>query len=252
MRGVQKLAWVEVKLFIREPIALVFAFAFPFFMLFVLAGVFGNDVDPADEENLRVWRGVGPSDYYVSTYVGLVMASAGLVTLPLRLAAYRDAGVLRRYRAAGVSVPVVLGAQVLVSLSMSVLAAAGIIVSSTLVYGTALPESWPLVIAGIGLGLLTFSCIGVLLGAILPSARAVQGAGLTLFFVMMMISGSGPPLEVLTSAMRAVSNAMPLTHLNLVVQDAWLGFGWSWAESLITLAFGAASGILAVRFFRWE
>ena len=111
---------------------------------------------------------------------------------------------------------------------------------------------WPLVIAGIGLGLLTFSCIGVLLGAILPSARAVQGAGLTLFFVMMMISGSGPPLEGLPSAMRAVSNAMPLTHLNLVVQDAWLGFGWSWAESLITLAFGAASGTLAVRFFRWE
>ena len=235
MRGVQKLAWVEVKLFIREPIALVFAFAFPFFMLFVLAGVFGNDVDPADEENLRVWRGVGPSDYYVSTYVGLVMASAGLVTLPLRLAAYRDAGVLRRYRAAGVSVPVVLGAQVLVSLGMSVLAAAGIIVSSTLVYATDLPESWPQVIAGIGLGLHTFT-----------------GAGLTLFFDTMISSRSGPPLEVLTSAMRAVSNAMPLTHLNLVVQDAWLGFGWSWAESLITLAFGAASGILAVRFFRWE
>ncbi|MBK6562868.1 MAG: ABC transporter permease [Dehalococcoidia bacterium] len=242
---------MEVKLFIREPIALVFAFAFPFFMLFVLAGVFGNDVDPADEENLRVWRGVGPSDYYVSTYVGLVMASAGLVTLPLRLAAYRDAGVLRRYRAAGVSVPVVLGAQVLVSLGMSVLAAAGIIVGSTLVCGRPPGElaagyrrhwPWPAHL------LMHRRAAG---GD--PSIRqGGAGAGLTLFFVMMMISGSGPPLEVLTSAMRAVSNAMPLTHLNLVVQDAWLGFGWSWAESLITLAFGAASGILAVRFFRWE
>lgn len=80
MRGVRKLAWVEVKLFIREPLALIFAFAFPFFMLFILVGVFGNDIDTADPEGLRVWRGVGPSDYYVSTYVGLVMASAGLIT----------------------------------------------------------------------------------------------------------------------------------------------------------------------------
>ena len=252
MKGVLKLAWVEVKLFLREPIALVFAFAFPFFMLFILAGVFGNDVDPTDEENLRVWRGVGPSDYYVSTYVGLVMAAAGLITLPLRLASYRDAGVLRRYRAAGVSVSVVLGSQLLVSLGMAVIAAAGIVVSSTLIYGTALPENWFLAVSAIALGLLTFSCIGVLLGAILPSARAVQGAGLTLFFVMMMISGSGPPLEVLTSSMRAVSNLMPLTHLNLLVQDAWLGFGWSMEEAVITMGFGVVSAILALRFFRWE
>jgi ABC-2 type transport system permease protein len=40
-----------------------------------------------------------------------------------------------------------------------------------------------------------FASIGVFLGAVLPTARAVQGAGLALFFVMMMISGSGPPRE---------------------------------------------------------
>jgi ABC-2 type transport system permease protein len=252
MKGVGKLAWVEVKLFIREPLALVFAFAFPFFMLFILTGVFGNDVDPTDTENMRVWRGVGPSDYYVASYVGLVMASAGLITLPLRLATYRDAGVLRRYRAAGDSVPVVLGAQVLVCIGMSVLAAVGIVVSSTLMYGTQLPESWGFTLLGTGIGLLTFAAIGVLLGAVLPSARAVQGAGLALFFVMMMVSGSGPPRGVLTGTMRAVSDALPLTHLNLMLQDAWLGFGWSMPQALLTAAFGLASTVLAVRFFRWE
>lgn len=252
MRGVAKLAWVEVKLFVREPLALIFAFAFPFFMLFILTGVFGNDVDEADLENMRVWRGVGPSDYYVATYVGLVMASAGLITLPLRLATYREAGVLRRYRAAGVSVPVVLGAQVLVCIGMSVIAATGIVISSTLLYGTLLPESWGFTLLGAAIGVLTFAAIGVLLGAILPTARAVQGAGLALFFVMMMVSGSGPPRNVLTTPMRAVSDALPLTHLNLLLQDAWLGFGWSMPQALATCAFGLASAILAVRFFRWE
>jgi ABC-2 type transport system permease protein len=252
VRGVQKLAWVEVKLFVREPLALIFAFAFPFFMLFILVGVFGNDIDRSDPEEVRVWRGVGPSDYYVSTYVGLVMASAGVVTLPLRLAGYREAGVLRRYRAAGVSVAVVLGAQVLVCIGMAVTGAAGIALVSTLLYGTVLPENWALTLAAAGIGLVTFASIGVFLGAVLPTARAVQGAGLALFFVMMMISGSGPPRGVLTDSMRVVSDVMPLTHLNVLLQDAWLGFGWSEAQAIGTLAYGVGSALLALRFFRWE
>jgi ABC-2 type transport system permease protein len=251
MRALRKLTWVEAKLFLREPLALIIAFAFPFFLFFILVGVFGNDVE-ADPEEAEVWRNVGPSDYYVSTYVGLVMASVGLVTLPLRLAGYRERGVLRRYRAAGLSVAAVLGSQVLVSAGMAALAGAGIIALSTTVYGTALPESWPLVLTGALLGLATFCAIGVLLGAVLPSARSVQGVGIALFFVMMLISGSGPPREVLTSSMRAFSNILPLTHANLVLQDAWLGYGWNMGRALVTFGFLLVSSVLAVRFFRWE
>jgi len=252
MRGVLKLAWVEAKLFVREPLALIFAFAFPFFMLFVLAGVFGNDIDTEDPQSIADWRGVGPIDYYVATYVGLVIAAAGLITLPLRLASYREAGVLRRFRAAGVPLPVVLGAQVLVAVAMAIIAAIGIVVGAAVVYDAKMPENWPLVIVGGLLGLAAFAAIGVFLGAMLPTARAVQGAGLAAFFVMMMVSGSGPPRPVLTSSMRALGDALPLTHANLVMQDPWLGFGWNMERALITLAFGAVAAVLALRFFRWE
>jgi ABC-2 type transport system permease protein len=43
MRLLAKLSWIEAKLFLREPLTVIFTFAFPFFMLFVLAGVFGNE-----------------------------------------------------------------------------------------------------------------------------------------------------------------------------------------------------------------
>jgi len=252
VRGVLKLSWVETKLFVREPLALIFAFAFPFFMLFVLAGVFGNDIESEDPDAIADWRSVGPIDYYVATYVGLVMAAAGLITLPLRLASYREAGVLRRFRAAGVSLAIVLGAQVLVAVTMAIIAAIGIVVGAALVYDAKMPENWPLVVLGGLLGLAAFAAIGLFLGAVLPTARAVQGAGLAAFFVMMMISGSGPPRPVLTTTMRAVGDVMPLTHANIVMQDPWLGFGWNMTRAPITLGFGVAAAVLAVRFFRWE
>lgn len=252
MKDVLKLGWVETKLFFREPLALIFAFAFPFFMLLVLAGVFGNDPTADNPEDAEAWRGVGPMDYYVATYVGLVMAAAGLITLPQRLASYREAGVLRRFRAAGVSLPVVLGAQVVVAVAMAVVAAIGIVIAAALIYGAAMPENWPLVIAGGLLGLAMFAAIGVCLGALLPTARVVQGAGIAAFFVMMMVSGSGPPRPVLTAGMRAFGDVLPLTHANLLLQDAWLGFGWNMGRALIAVGFGVVAAVLALRFFRWE
>jgi len=251
MSGLRKLAWVEAKLFLREPLGLLISFAFPFFLFFILVGVFGNEVE-ANPEDAEVWRNVGPSDYYVPTYVGLVVASVGLVTLPLRLADYRERGVLRRYRAAGLSVPVILGSQVLVAAGMAIVAAAGIVTVSTVLYGTVLPDSWVFVLAGSFLALLTFCAIGVFLGAVLPSARAVQGVGIALFFVMMLISGSGPPREVLASSMRTFSEVLPLTHANLLVQDAWLGFGWNMGRAAVTAGFLVVSSVLALRLFRWE
>jgi hypothetical protein len=75
MRTLKKLAWVEMKLFVREPITMVFTFALPIIFLFVMGGVFGNTPDPEG----NIYRGVGPMDYYVSAYIGLVMTSIGVV-----------------------------------------------------------------------------------------------------------------------------------------------------------------------------
>lgn len=246
-----KLAWIEAKLFLREPVAVVLAFAFPFFVLFVLGGVFGND-PPVDEEDRRVWRGVAPTQYYLPAYVGLVMASVGLISLPLRLAAYREQGVLRRFRAAGMPLSAIMTSQALVAIGVAVVGGAGITIASGVVYGTDLPADWPGTVVAFTISALAFSAVGLLLGGLLPTARAAQGAGLTLFFVMMFISGAGPPREVLTSGMHTFSDFLPLTHVILALQDPWLGYGWPWSELAIVSGILAACLAITAWRFRWE
>ncbi len=56
MAALAKLTWVEVKLFSREPITVIFSLAFPLVTLIVLAGVFGNEVD-------KEFRNAIPVDY---------------------------------------------------------------------------------------------------------------------------------------------------------------------------------------------
>jgi ABC-2 type transport system permease protein len=246
MRVLAKLSWVEIKLFVREPITMVFTFALPLLFLFVMGGVFGNTPDP------DVYRGVGPMDFYVSAYIGLVAASIGLVALPVHLTAYRERGVLRRLRASSFSVWSLFGSQVIVSLVIAVIGGILITVASRFVYDAALPASPWLVIAAFLVSLLGFAAIGVLLGAVLPTTRAAQGLGLLLFFVILILGGAGPPKEVLTDPMRIIGDVTPLSHVITLMQDPWLGFGWNNTEFLIVLGFMAASIVLSARFFRWE
>jgi ABC-2 type transport system permease protein len=252
VRRLRKLAWIEFKLLVREPITLVFALAYPLIVLFVLAEVFGTEITRDDETGELVFRGVSPVDYYVGAYVALVVASIGMISLPVHLASYRERGVLRRFRASGVPGPLLLGAQATVAMAGAAVSALVLFVAAWLVYDTALPNSALDTAVAFALVAVEFAAIGTLLGTALPTARAAQGAGLLLFFVNMFIAGAGPPPEVLSDVLRRTADFLPLTHAIHLLQDAWLGFGWSGTALIGVLGFTAGAGLLTLVFVRFQ
>ena len=248
MRILTKLTWIEVKLFVREPITMVLTFALPLLFLVVMNGVFGNTPDPDG----GIYRGVGPLNYYVPAYIGLTLASIGIVALPVHLTGYRERGVLRRFRASSIGLWVVLGSQVAVSFVIAVLGAVLLTAVAMPAFGASAPESFGTFLPAFALATLSFAGLGIFLGSVLPTTRAAQGLGLILFFVMLILGGAGPPREVMTGALQAAGDAMPLRWAILLLQDPWLGFGWNWQATLIVTAMLVVSVALAARFFRWE
>jgi ABC-2 type transport system permease protein len=245
-----KLTWIELKLFLRDPFTLIFTFAYPFFVLFILSNVFGNEI--GNEEDVRVWRGVGPTDYYVPAYIALVIASIGVLALPLRLTTYREQGVLRRFRASALTMWSILGSQLVVALVMAVVGTVSIALAAKLGLGAFWPRDPARVLVAFGFGFLAFGSFGAFLGAVLPNSRSAQAAGLILFFVMFLLSGTGPPREVFSAGMKDISEVLPLTHVVRVIQDPWLGYAWSSTAWLVVAGFTLVSSVLALRYFRWE
>jgi ABC-2 type transport system permease protein len=90
----------------------------------------------------------------------------------------------------------------------------------------------------------------VLLGAVMPTARAAQGIGILLWFTMQMLSGAGPPPEVLSSVLNRVGEFLPLRHLVVALQDPWLGEGVNWPEMAVLAAIVAVAGGLAAMTLR--
>lgn len=233
------LTQAELRLFLREPFALVFTFVFP---LVVLLAMFGS-FSPGDPQ----FAGAAPNDYYLASYVVIVIAAIGLISLPVHLATYAERGVLRRFEASGVPLVAVLGAQLVVGGLMAAAGSAVLVVVGALAFGAALPESPVSVLAAFVLSSLAFLSAGLLVARVTRTARAAQAAGMVLFFPMWLLSGAGPPPDVMSASMRAVSELLPLTYAVRAVQSPWLGAGTDLLALLVLCGLLVISAGLAGR-----
>ncbi len=244
-----KLTWVEMKLFLRDPMAAVFTLALPLIMLVLLSAVFGNT--PTDEEvnGLLIFRGAGGADYYMTSSVVLVIAAIGLLAVPIHLAGYREAGILRRFRASSIPAWSMFGAQLAVTIVIAAVGSVIMAVVARLIYSTQFPAEMIGVIVAFVVSTLSFTAIGFLIAALVGTARGAQGITLILFFLFWMLAGTGPPRAVLPDAARRFTDVIPLTHALIAIQDPWFGWGWNWGELGILTAFAACATVPALLLF---
>jgi ABC-2 type transport system permease protein len=100
------------------------------------------------------------------------------------------------------------------------------------------------------LGTLSFLTVGFLLGSLAGSARSAQAIGMILFFPMWLLSGAGPPPEVMGEGMRRVSDLLPLTYAVRALQDPWLGSGSSTTDLALLAGILVIAAVVAVRRLR--
>jgi ABC-2 type transport system permease protein len=212
--GLGRLLWTEIKLVLREPVVLIFVFAFPAMTVLILGGVFGPN-DPSFE-------GIDPSQWFVAAYIGVVIATTGLIMLPVHIAGYRHAGVTRRFRVSRFPNWALHLTQFLLGLVMTAIGVIVLMVVAHFSHGIPPIENPAGTVAGAALGALAFISIGVLLGSLLPTPRSAQGLGMLLFFPSFLLGGGGPPPDAMGPAMRTLSSWTPLTHVIRSIQEPWL------------------------------
>ena len=57
----------------------------------------------------------------------------------------------------------------------------------------------------------------------MPNSRAASALGNLIFIPMFLLGGGGPPRDVMTEPMQALSDALPLSHLVGGLRLSWLG-----------------------------
>ena len=252
MSRVRALTLTELRLFLREPVTVLFTLALPLMVLYVLNGVFGQEQSGGDQGEFVVYRGFDAPDWYTPAYVAMAVAGFALIALPAHFVEYHESGVLRRFQASGLPKGTVLLSQALVAMVVAT-AGCGLLVAAALAFtGASPPEGLVLLIAAYLLAAIALIAVGLLLGVLLPTARAAQSVGLLAWFVSLFVSGGGPPPEVLPEGLRTVGDWWPVTPVIRTLQEPWLTGEWATRDSLVTLGITVIATAVAWRAYRWD
>lgn len=240
MNAVAKLVKAELKLMTRDPLVLSFVFVFPIVTMLIIGGSFGTEPDEA-------FANTNPSHWYVASYLTVVIAATGLVMLPVHLASYRERGVLRRFAAAGFPRWSFAIAEIIVGMLTTAVACALLLAVASPIYGIPDVSNIGRVITALVAGTLGFVSLGVLLGTVLPSARAAQAVGLMLFFPSFLLGAGGPPPGAMGDTLQQIASPLPLTMLTEAVRDPWLGLGPANISLVVVIVLAAATTAVAAR-----
>ncbi len=247
MRGLGKLIWVKLKLFFREPEAFFFTLIFPVLMLFVFGSIYGN-------EPLDIFGGRGTVDMSVPAYMGIIIATTGLMSIPISVATDREKRVLRRLRTTPVRPHTIITAWLVMYFGITLVGALLLVAAGKLVYDMRFDGNVLYVFLAFTLGTLSFFALGFVVASLAPTGRTANIVGMVLFFPMIFFSGATIPWQTLSEGVQRVGRALPLTYVVQLLQGLW--FGEPWSEHLLKVAVLLGMLIVGVvvsaKTFRWD
>jgi ABC-2 type transport system permease protein len=244
MNEMRALTVSEAKLLFREPIYWLVVILLPTAVLVIFGSLFGP---PKPDPALGGLRFV---DVFVPSLVVITVATLGIQTLPIRLATYREKGVLRRLSTTPAHPHLLLIAQFAVYTATAIVALALLVVVAHVAFGVPWPQQPVAYVAAFALGLTSLFAIGLLLAAVAPSVGVATAVAIPMFFVVMLLGGVYVPRVYLPEVLIAIGDFTPPGVQGL--QDAWLGTAPQALPLVVLAGITAVVGALASRVFRWE
>ncbi len=246
-RSLVSLVVVNLRLYVREPIATFFTVAFPIMLVLIFGAIYGNQPQ-------EMFDGYGSMDISMPAYTALILGTVGLLGVAITTSSYREAGILRRFRITPLRPIVCIAADVIANLIMTLVGMGGVVAMGWLLYRVQFEGRAISVILAVILSGTAMFAVGYLIARLAPNARVAQVIGMVVLYPMLFLSGAGIPLEVMPDSIRTISDYLPLSYVVRLLRGLWLNESWG---SLL-LETGVLVGILilcaaiAARLFRWE
>ncbi|MGA1996269.1 MAG: ABC transporter permease [Bryobacteraceae bacterium] len=248
LRGLWKLTWLEIKIFLREPLGAFGSIVFPV-LGFVVVGRFAGGLRSPGSLSAAGFLRVG-----LPVFVSVVIALSGVLSLVTIISIYREGGILKRLRATPLRPQTILAAHVLVKLALTALTMALAVLAGKRYY----PIHMDVPIFGFTMALLisTWSIlsIGFLIASIVPTARFAQPIGAAILYPMIGLCGLFVPVQSLPPALQVVARVLPLTYAVSLLEGIWKGDPWSahMGDIAALVAVFAICTALSAKVFRWE
>lgn len=247
LRGLFKLTWVEIKVFMREPMGALGTIAIPVAMFLVLGRLLQVKSDLSPKAISFVATGL-------PIFAAVFIALSHVVSLTAIISIYREGGILKRLRATPLRPQTILLTHVLVKLLLTAVTLALLVLAGKKYLGDDGQVSmWSFSFAML-LSMLSILSIGFVIASVVPTARFAQPVGSLTLYPMLAVSGLFFPLEALPPKALFLAQCLPLTHAVALLRGMWDGGAWSdhGLNVGVLLLYLVVCTFISGKIFRWE
>ena len=248
LRGLWKLTWLEVKIFLREPRGAIGTLVFPL-VIFVLFGRLGGGRPAASDQRMPSFVGAD-----LPIFVSIMIALSAVLSLATIVAIYREGGILKRLRATPMRPHTILTAHVLVKLLFTAATLVALIAAGKRILPAQVQPPIVSFSAAVLFSTLSILAIGFVLASLVPVARFAQPIGALVFYPMLALCGLFFPVEALPPTFRLIARVLPLTYAVSLMKGIWRGESWlaHGTEVLALVLTMVVCVALSAKWFRWE
>jgi ABC-2 type transport system permease protein len=248
LRGLGKLTWIEIKVFLREPLGAFGTIGIPVLMYVVLGRVVSSR--PASS----AFATGGFSAVHLPVLVALLISINAVLSLVTIIAIYREGGILKRLRATPLRPQTILTAHVIVKLFLTAATLALMLLAGRRYIPAGAHVPWFSFTIALLISTWSILSIGFLIASIVPTARFAQPIGALILYPMLAFSGLFVPIDILPPVLYAVARALPLTYAVSLLHGIWAGDAWSahlGDVAALAVVFLICTA-LSAKVFRWE
>jgi ABC-2 type transport system permease protein len=248
LRGLLKLTWLEIKIFMREPMGAAGTIVIPVVVFIGLGSFAGRTLSPESMTGSALVRVTLP------VFAVILIALSAVISLVTIISIYREGGILKRLRATPLRPETILTAHVVVKLLLTAVTLALLVLAGKRYYPTGVTVS--VVSVTIALLITTWSIlsIGFLIASIVPTARFAQPIGAAILYPMVALSGLFVPIASMPPGMQIIARLMPLTYAVSLLRGIWQGEAWSahvGDVAALVIVFAVCVAVSS-KVFRWE
>jgi ABC-2 type transport system permease protein len=246
LRGLGKLTWIEIKIFMREPLGAIGTIVVPVLVFVAVGHAMTSRTQTLSMSNFaRVGLPV------MASILIVISAVLSLVTI---ISIYREGGILKRLRATPLRPQTILSAHVLVKLLLTATSLLLMYIAGRRYIPAGVHP--PIFSFTIALIISTWSIlsIGFVIASIVPTARFAQPVGAVVLYPMVGLSGLFAPVASFPPALRLLAHLSPMNYAVSLLQGIWVGDPWSahLTDVAMLIVFFLLFTALSAKIFRWE
>jgi|ERR1035438_4830374 ABC-2 type transport system permease protein len=248
LRGLLKLTWIEIKVFMREPLGAFGTIGVPVLLYVVLGRIVSSK--PASPS----FAASGFSVVHLPVLVSLLISINTVLSLVTIISIYRESGILKRLRATPLRPHTILAAHVIVKLLLTAATLALMFLAGKRYFTPGVHVPWFSFTIALLISTWSILSIGFVIASLVPTARFAQPIGAVILYPMIAFSGLFVHISDLPPVLRAVARVLPLTYAVRLLEGIWNGDEWFAHLSDVAALTGLflLFTALSAKVFRWE